>query len=84
MGLGLVFTMLAAIASKAMQQASLMAILGFPLIIPQLLLLVRLSKTAFSEVFRDGVPLQLVLLLVSLDILIVFLAVILYPFLWKD
>jgi heme exporter protein B len=76
--------MLAAIASKAMQQASLMAILGFPLIIPQLLLLVRLSKTAFSEVFRDGVPLQLVLLLVSLDILIVFLAVILYPFLWKD
>jgi len=84
MGLGLVFTMLAAIASKAMQQASLMAILGFPLIIPQLLLLVRLSKTAFSEVFRDGVPQQLVLLLVSLDILIVFLAVILYPFLWKD
>jgi len=84
MGLGLVFTMLAAIASKAMQQASLMAILGFPLIIPQLLLLVRLSKTAFAEVFRDGVPLQLVLLLVSLDIMIVFLAVILYPFLWKD
>ena len=84
MGLGLVFTMLAAIASKALQQASLMAILGFPLIIPQLLLLVRLSKTAFSEVFRDGVPQQLVLLLVSLDILIVFLAVILYPFLWKD
>jgi heme exporter protein B len=84
MGLGLVFTMLAAIASKAMQQASLMAILGFPLIIPQLLLLVRLSKTAFSEVFRDGVPQQLVLLLVSLDILIVFLAVIFYPFLWKD
>jgi len=84
MGLGLVFTMLAAIASKAMQQASLMAILGFPLIIPQLLLLVRLSKTAFSEVFRDGVPQQLVLLLISLDLLIVFLAVILYPFLWKD
>ncbi|MEY3433060.1 MAG: hypothetical protein RL131_996 [Bacteroidota bacterium] len=83
-GLGLTFTMLAAIASKAMQQASLMAILGFPLIIPQLLLLIRLSKTAFAEVFREGVPLQLVLLLVGLDVLIVFLAVILYPFLWKD
>jgi len=51
-GLSLVFTMLAAIASKAMQQASLMAILGFPVIIPQLLLLVRLSKTAFSEIFK--------------------------------
>lgn len=84
MGLSLVFTMLAAIASKAMQQASLMAILGFPIILPQLLLLIRLSKTAFSEVFRNGVPLQLILLLVALDILIVLLSLILYPFLWKD
>ncbi len=83
-GLSLVFTMLAAIASKAMQQASLMAILGFPIIIPQLLLLVRLSKSAFSEIFKDGVPLQLVLLLFALDVLIIFMAVILYPFLWKD
>jgi heme exporter protein B len=83
-GLSLVFTMLAAIASKAMQQASLMAILGFPIIIPQLLLLVRLSKTAFSEIFNQGVPTQLVLLLFALDILIIFMAVILYPFLWKD
>lgn len=84
MGLSLVFTMLAAIASKAMQQASLMAILGFPIILPQLLLLIRLSKTAFSEVFRSGVPLQLILLLIGLDILIVLLSLILYPFLWKD
>jgi heme exporter protein B len=76
--------MLAAIASKAMQQASLMAILGFPVIIPQLLLLVRLSKTAFSEVFRENVPAQVILLLIALDISVVLLAVILYPFLWKD
>jgi heme exporter protein B len=83
-GLGLIFTMLAAIASKAMQQASLMAILGFPLVIPQLLLLARLSKSAFSEVFREGVPLQLILLILALDLLIILLSVILYPFLWKD
>lgn len=84
LGLSLVFTMLAAIASKAMQQASLMAILGFPIILPQLLLLIRLSKTAFSEVFRNGAPLQLILLLLALDLMIVFLSLILYPFLWKD
>jgi len=83
-GLSLVFTLLAAIASKAMQQASLMAILGFPIIIPQLLLLVRLSKTAFSEIFRDGAPAQIILLLLALDISVVILAIILYPFLWKD
>ncbi|MBA2760955.1 MAG: heme exporter protein CcmB, partial [Segetibacter sp.] len=37
--LSLVFTFLAAIAAKAQQQAAMMAILGFPIIIPQLLLL---------------------------------------------
>ena len=84
LGLSLVFTMLAAIASKAMQQASLMAILGFPIIIPQLMLLVKLSKSAFSEIFRDGAPLQIVLLLAALDLSVILLAVILYPFLWKD
>jgi len=83
-GLSLVFTMLAAIASKAMQQASLMAILGFPVIIPQLLLLIRLSKLAFAETFREGVPLQVVGLLLALDASVVVLALILFPFLWKD
>lgn len=83
-GLSLVFTMLAAIASKAMQQASLMAILGFPLVIPQLMLLSKLSRLAFAEVFSAGAPLQVTLLLLSLDILIILLSVILFPFLWKD
>lgn len=84
MGLSLVFTMLAAIASKAMQQASLMAILGFPVILPQLLLLMRLSKTAFAETFTDGISLQVVLLLLALDLSVAILSVILFPFLWKD
>jgi heme exporter protein B len=83
-GLSLVFTMLAAIASKAMQQASLMAIMGFPVIIPQLLLLVRLSKMAFAEAFQQGVPLQIAGLLLALDASVVILALILFPFLWKD
>jgi heme exporter protein B len=76
--------MLAAIASKALQQASLMAILGFPVIIPQLLLLIRLSKIAFAETFKAGVATQVVLLLLALDLGIIVLSVILFPFLWKD
>jgi len=83
-GLSLIFTMLAAIAAKAMQQASLMAILGFPVIIPQLLLLMRLSRLAFAETFRAGVPTKVVLLLLALDIGVALLSVILFPFLWKD
>jgi len=82
--LSLVFTLLSAIASKAQQQASLMAILGFPIIIPQLVLLIRLSKVAFGEVFRNGVGLQLAGLLIGLDIMIVIMSAILFPYLWKD
>jgi heme exporter protein B len=82
-GLSLVFTFLSAIAARAQQSAALMAILGFPLIIPQLLLLMRLSNTAFSDVLQGGYY-QIILLLAALDVLIIALAIILFPFLWKD
>jgi len=84
LSLSLVFTVMSAIAAKAQQNAVIMAILGFPLIIPQLLLLIRISKAAFGEVFRDGALLQIFGLLTGLNILVVVLAVILFPFLWKD
>ncbi len=81
--LSLVFTFLAAIAAKAQQQAALMAIMGFPLIIPQLLLLMKVSNIAFSQVVQNGLW-QMILLLIGLDIMVIALAVILFPFLWKD
>lgn len=80
--LSLVFTFLAAIAARAQQSAALMAILGFPLVIPQLLLLNKISSIAFSEV-QGGLP-GMILLLAALDAMIVALTVILFPFLWKD
>jgi len=82
--LSLVFTLLAAIAAKAQQNAALMAILGFPLIVPQLLLLIRLSKVAFGEVFREGALLQLSLLIIGFNVMVLMLSIILFPFLWKD
>jgi heme exporter protein B len=82
-GLSLIFTFLAAIAAKAQQNAALMAILGFPLIIPQIMLLVRSSVTAFSQVYAANWWLNIGLL-AGLDLMIVVLSVILFPFLWKD
>jgi heme exporter protein B len=83
-GLSLVFTMLSAIASKARQQASLIAILGFPVIVPQMVMLIRLSKLSYGEIFKEGVPLQLTGLLIGLDILVILMATVLFPYLWKD
>ena len=81
-GLSLIFTILAAIAAKAQQNAAIMAILGFPIIIPQLLLLSKLSNSVFS--FSTSIALPTVLLILALNILVIFLATILFPFLWKD
>ena len=80
--LSLVFTFLAAIAAKAQQNAAIMAILGFPIIIPQLLVLMKVS----SSVFPAGEPLSMVslLILVAFDVMVILLSLILFPFLWKD
>jgi heme exporter protein B len=80
--LSLVFTFLSAIAAKAQQNAAIMAILGFPIIIPQLMLLMQLANTVFSD--KTAIAFSTLLLIVALDVLVVMLAVILFPFLWKD
>ncbi|BAV04668.1 heme exporter protein B [Filimonas lacunae] len=82
-GLSLLFTFLSAIAAKAQQQASLVAVMGFPLVVPQLLLLARIANIAFAPVVQSGLA-QMIFLLVGFDCMIVALAVILFPFLWKD
>jgi heme exporter protein B len=82
--ISIVFTLMSAIAAKAQQNSALIAILGFPVILPQLLLLMRLSRTAFSEVFKAGAVLQLSGLVISLDVLVIIMAIILFPYLWKE
>jgi heme exporter protein B len=81
--LSLVFTFLAAIAARAQQSAALMAILGFPLIIPQLMLLNKASTIAFEDVVQGGLG-SMLALIAGLDMMIIALAIILFPFLWKD
>lgn len=80
--LSLVFTFLAAIAAKAQQNAAIMAILGFPIIIPQLLMLMQVSGTVFDT--SATVPVMNIVLLFTSNILVILLSVILFPFLWKD
>jgi heme exporter protein B len=81
--LSLVFTFLAAIAARAQQSSALMAIMGFPLVIPQLLLLNKASTVAFENVLQGGFG-SMIVLIVGLDVLLVAMAIILFPFLWKD
>lgn len=82
-GFALGFTMISAIASKAKNAGVLMTILGLPIIIPQLLWLVKLSKQAVAGATFKASYTELVGLL-SMDAIIVAVAMVFFPFLWKD
>ncbi len=81
--LSAVFTFLSAIAARAQQNSALMAILGFPLVTPVLMILSKLAATALATVYMPGWW-SLALILLALDGLIIILGVILFPFLWQE
>jgi heme exporter protein B len=82
-GLAIALTFVSAIAAKATNSATLMAILSFPIIIPILLTLVKFSANALGIITDTGVWKDLVILL-SIDAILMSLAFILFPYLWRD
>jgi heme exporter protein B len=78
-----VFTMISAIASKAGNNGTLMAVLSFPVIIPVILLLIKISKRAMDGLERSfsygdiGV-------LCAINVIVIVTALLLFPFLWRD
>jgi len=83
LSLSTVFTFLSAIAARAQQNAALMAILGFPLVTPVLMILSNLALKAIAPVYQPGWWV-LALSLLALDVLVVVLGLILFPFLWQE
>lgn len=81
--LSLLFTFLSAIAAQARQNAALMAILGFPIAIPLLMILSRLTLIAVAPVLQEGWW-SMVGLMTGMSVMIIGLAIILFPFLWKE
>lgn len=81
--LSTVFTFLSAIAAKAGQNAALMAILGFPIITPVLMILSKLATKAIMPVYQAGWW-QLAGILGLLILLVIILSLILFPFLWRE
>lgn len=77
------FSMISAIASKANNSGTLMAILSFPLLIPVLIILIRISLNALQQQ-NLAINVQDLLYLGALNIMIVGMALILFPYLWRD
>lgn len=76
-------TMVAGIASKAENAPTLMAVLSFPVILPMLLMLLKISKNALDGLDR-GESTNELLTLLALNAIVWALSVILFPYLWRS
>lgn len=78
-----IFTMVSAISSKAGNGGMLMAILSFPVIIPVLVVLIKLTKNAIDGLDRS-VSLDEIGLLLIINVLVMAVSLLLFPYLWRD
>lgn len=82
-GFSIAFTFIASIAAKANNSATLMAILSFPVILPILLTLIRLSSMAL-RLIQDTSYTRDILNLLAIDAILITLTFVLFPYVWKD
>jgi heme exporter protein B len=81
-GFSSLLTMVSAIASKTNNNFTLMAILSFPIMIPLLMVLIKLSKNAIDGLERWDFNYLFVLMF--LNVIIVALSYLLFRYLWRD
>lgn len=82
-GFSSILTLVAAIAAKTRQNSTLMAILSFPVVIPMLIVLIRFSKNAVDGL-DHSIQQPYILALLAINLIVVALAWLLFPFLWRD
>ena len=83
LGFSVTFTMISSIASKASNSGTLMAILGFPVIIPLLLLLIKMSANAIDGLDRS-VSYDEITTISAIIIIAISTSVLLFPYLWRS
>lgn len=82
-GFSLILTLMSAIASKTENNMSLMAILSFPVQLPFLITLIKLSKNAVDGL-DASVSYGLITVLALIIVIVLALSYILFPYLWRD
>ena len=82
-GFSSTLTMIAGIAAKAQNNGTLMAVLSFPVMLPMLLMLIKISKNALDGLDRSASGGEVVTLL-AINAIVLVLSYILFPYLWRS
>lgn len=77
------FTLISGIASKAGNSSVLMAILGFPVVIPTLLMVIRMAKNAIDGLDWSASQDEIITLL-AVNAIITSVSYMLFPYLWRS
>lgn len=78
-----IFTMIAAISARSGNNLGIMAILGFPLILPLLISLIDLSGIALRGLTWEY-GFTNIMILSGLNVLVIALSYVLFPYLWRE
>lgn len=76
-------TFIAAISAKAGNNTGLMAVLSFPVLMPLLITIIKISKNGIDGI-DFSLNLSYLLVLLLLNIIILLLSYLLFPYLWKE
>lgn len=76
-------TMISGIVSKANNNSVMMSILGFPVVLPMILMLIKVSKNAIDGLSRS-VSQDEILTLLALNAIVIAISILLFPFLWRS
>lgn len=82
-GIGSILTFISAIASKAQNSTALMAVLGLPVLLPLFITILRQTRNSL-----DGIDFSInskyLIIILAIDLIVITLAYILFPYLWRD
>ena len=82
LGFSSLLTMVSAIVSKTNNNFTLMAILSFPIMLPLLIVLIKLSRNAIDGL--ENWDVNSLLILLFLNVIIIVLSYLLFRYLWRD
>ena len=76
-------TFIAAIAAQTQHSMTLMAVLSFPVVIPVLLVLIKVSKNAIDGLERS-LSVQDLIVLGAVNVITIAVSYLLFPYIWKN
>lgn len=79
-----IFTLMSSLASRAGAQSGVVPIIGFPIVVPVLIYISRLTVMALQPTFAWDMFIRDLGVLLSFNLILPILGIILFPYIWRE